>query len=76
MGKTLASTCTKLTVKTCLSDKITGTVTFTPDMEEPIHLFKFDKTLKIVITAHIVTHKLYLRVCQVETQHPQHCGLY
>ena len=26
--------------KTCLSDKITGTVTFIPDMKEPIRLVK------------------------------------
>jgi len=38
MGKTL--TCIKLTVTTCLSDKITGTVTFIPEMEEPIRLVK------------------------------------
>jgi hypothetical protein len=32
--------CIKMTVTTCLSDKILGTVTFTPDMEEPIRLVK------------------------------------
>ncbi|XP_071143242.1 uncharacterized protein [Mytilus edulis] len=37
------------TITTCVSDKLTGTATFKPDMEEPIRIVKeFDRTLKYV----------------------------
>jgi len=46
LSKTL--TCIKLTqtVTTCLSDKITGTVAFTPEIEEPIRLVKVWQNLE------------------------------
>jgi len=37
------------TVTACVSDKLMGTATFMPDMEEPIRIVKkFDRTLKYV----------------------------
>jgi hypothetical protein len=74
MGKTWA--CIKLTVTTCLSYNITGTVTFMPDMEKPIRLAKVWQSFENGCYYDAVTQKLHWKACQLEKKQPQHCNLH